>query len=593
MKHTSKIHRFSVWAPQRKKISLKLDDRDFLMEGPSEHGWWSTEVEHAAHGSDYSFLVDDIDYSYPDPRSLWQPNGVHAASRVYDHLLFQWNDADWNPPLFASAVIYELHLGTFTDKGTLDSAIERLDYLVSLGITHVELMPIAAFDGTRGWGYDGVALYAPAEIYGGPDATKRFVDACHQRGLAVLLDVVYNHFGPVGNYTGVFGPYTTDAHQTPWGSAMNFEGWGSDQVRRFFIDNALMWMRDYHFDGLRLDAVHTFVDRSALHFLEQLSSEVESLSTVVGRKLTLIAESDLNDPRVVTPREALGYGMDVQWSDDFHHSLFALLTGEKGGYYRDFGKIADLAKALKQVFVYDGRYSHYRNLTHGRPVGDLSFHRFLGYIQNHDQIGNRAKGDRLAAITGIEKARLAAAVVLLAPFVPMIFQGEEWAASTPFQYFVDHQDEELRKGVFEGRKREFAAFGWDPSEIADPGDPRTFRSCILNWNEPAKGRHKEILDWYRSLIHLRRTTPSLNLGDAGQNHVTYSDEELWLTTQRGSVRVLYNFAAVSRRFDIPAEATIRLTSHEGIVLSGVTIELPAYGVAVLQLPSNEEGDSAA
>ncbi len=314
--------------------------------------------------------------------------------------------------------------GTFTAQGTLDSAIEKLDYLAGLGITHVELMPVAAFAGDRGWGYDGVALYAVHEPYGGPDALKRFVQAAHARGLAVLLDVVYNHFGPVGNYTGKFGPYLTDAHRTPWGGAVNLEDAGSRAVRRFFCDNALMWMRDYHIDGLRLDAVHAFVDRSAIHFLEQLAEETQVLASSLKRNLVLIAESDLNDPRIVAPREAGGLGMDAQWSDDFHHALFTILSGESEvGYYADFGSMAQLAKALEQTFVYDGIYSRYRQRIHGRSAAGVPQRRFLGYIQNHDQVGNRAVGDRIAEIAGIERAKIAAALVLTAPFVPMLFQG--------------------------------------------------------------------------------------------------------------------------------------------------------------------------
>ena len=314
---------------------------------PASSGWWSATVEEAGPGTDYAFLMDDDPTPYPDPRSAWQPNGVHGPSRVVDHAAFEWNDAAWQAPPLSGAVIYELHIGTFTQEGTFDAAIERLDHLVELGITHVELMPVAAFPGEFGWGYDGVALFAVQEPYGGPDGLKRLVDACHLRGIGVLIDVVYNHFGPVGNYTGKFGPYLTDRHHTPWGDAVNFEGAGSDEVRRFFCDNALMWMRDYHIDGLRLDAVHEFVDRSAIHFLEQLSAEVEVLSSTLGRRLVLIAESDLNDPRVVTPREAGGYGMDAQWSDDFHHALFTVLhVDERQGLLRDFGSFENLAKSL-------------------------------------------------------------------------------------------------------------------------------------------------------------------------------------------------------------------------------------------------------
>ena len=454
---------------------------------------------------------------------------------------------DSSAPPLASAVIYELHLGTFTAEGTLDSAIAKLEYLRELGITHVELMPVAAFDGNHGWGYDGVSLFAVHEPYGGPDALKRFVNAAHNIGLAVLLDVVYNHFGPSGNYTGKFGPYLTDAHQTPWGGAVNLEEAGSHQVRRFFCDNARMWLRDFHIDGLRIDAVHSFVDRSATHFLQQLAAEVETLSATIGRALVLIAESDLNDPRVVTPRECGGFGMDAQWSDDFHHALFAVLSREGlSGYYTDFGSLAQLAKALEKTFVYDGIFSRYRNRMHGRATENLSQHRFLGFIQNHDQIGNRAVGDRIGQSAGGDRAKIAAALVLLGPFIPMLFQGEEWAANSPFLYFADHRDRNLARQVSEGRRREFTAFGWDPSTIPDPESPETFERSKLNWNELSEPAHAEILDWYRKLIQLRRITPSFNNGEPGNTRVLYSEEQRWLRVTRGRI-VLAMQPRVKRR----------------------------------------------
>jgi maltooligosyltrehalose trehalohydrolase len=365
------------------------------MHGPDEQGWWRAELEAAAAGTDYAYVLDDDPQPYPDPRSLWQPNGVHGMSRVYDQNAFAWADADFKAVSLSSAILYELHIGTFTSQGTLDSAISKLGSLKELGVTHVQLMPVAAFGGEFGWGYDGVALFAVHEPYGGPEALKRFVNAAHGSGLAVLLDVVYNHFGPEGNYTGKFGPYVTDNHHTPWGGAVNFEDRWSHQVRRFFCDNALMWMRDFHIDGLRLDAVHAYVDRSAIHFLEQLEMETRALEASTGRALVLIAESDSNDPRIVTAREAGGFGLDAQWSDDFHHALFSILcSGQQGGYYSDFGSMSHLKKALEETFVYDGVYSIYRQRVHGRPAKNLSRHRFLGFIQNHDQVGNRAVGDR-------------------------------------------------------------------------------------------------------------------------------------------------------------------------------------------------------
>jgi maltooligosyltrehalose trehalohydrolase len=507
------------------------------------------------------------------------------VSRVYDQAAFVWSDEGWQAPPLERAVIYELHIGTFTPQGTFDSAIERLEYLAWLGITHVELMPVAAFPGDRGWGYDGAALFAVYEGYGGPDGLKRLVDACHARGLAVLLDVVYNHFGPVGNYSGKFGPYIMDTHHTPWGGAVNFEDWGSDEVRRFFCDNALMWMRDYHIDGLRLDAVHAFVDRSAVHFLEQLSDEVKDLSAKLGRRLVLIAESDLNDPRVVKPKELGGYGMDAQWSDDFHHALFTVLqregVGEKG-YYVDFGTMAKLAKALTKVFVQDGTtYSKYRGRSHGRPVEGISPHKFLGFIQNHDQVGNRAVGDRIDQVVGMDRAKVAAGLVLTAPFIPMIFQGEEFAASTPFLYFADHEDPEMARAVKEGRRGEFAAFGWNPLDIPDPEAVETFLRSKLNWDEVHEGVHEEMLEWYRRLIELRRGSASLNNGDPGQTKVRFDEERRWLVMERGAVTVVCNLGGERMMFENPKLISLVMASRADVKRTRSAVVVPPDALAIL------------
>jgi maltooligosyltrehalose trehalohydrolase len=581
------MHRFAIWAPRAKKMAVRACGASFLMQGPDEQGWWRVELECAHPGTDYGFLIDDDEKVYPDPRSQWQPHGVHGLSRVYDRSAFQWSDDAFQAPPLASAIVYELHVGTFISSGTLDAAIEKLDYLKELGVTHVELMPVASYAGKHGWGYDGVALYAVHESYGGPDALKRFVDAAHGKGLAVLLDVVYNHFGPVGNYTGKFGPYVTDAHHTPWGGAVNLEDAGAHQVRRFFVDNALMWLRDFHFDGLRIDAVHAFIDRSAIHFLEQLAAETEALSTALGRRLVLIAESDLNDPRVVTAREAGGLGMDAQWSDDFHHALFALLDPQPAtGYYADFGSIAQLAKALERTFVYDGAYSRYRNRMHGRPAAHLSQHRFLGYIQNHDQVGNRAVGDRIAQIAGIDRAKVAAALVLTGPFVPMLFQGEEWAASSPFAFFADHEDPELARLVSEGRKKEFAAFGWSADAIPDPEKRETFERAKLVWQESTQDRHAETLAWYRALIGLRRSTPALNNGEPGNTRVEFDEREKWLCMIRGSkcgsVRVCCNLGQSMRAFSVDANCMIALASRGDVQLKDGRLALPGDTVAILR-----------
>ena len=582
------MHQFEVWAPNAKKVSVQVDGTPYAMCGPDEHGYWRASIEQAGPGSDYGFLLGDDPKPYPDPRSQWQPDGVHGLSRVYDRHAFEWHGNQQQAPPLASAILYEMHVGTFTPEGSFDGAIGKLDHLHSLGVTHIEVMPVAAYAGDRGWGYDGVDLFAVTENYGGPDALKRFVDACHARGLAVILDAVYNHFGPVGNYTGKFGPYLTDRHCTPWGDAVNFEGPASDQVRRFFCDNALMWLRDYHIDGLRLDAVHELVDRSAIHFLEQLSSEVETLGASLGRRLVLIAESDLNDPRIVRPREAGGYGMDAQWSDDFHHALFTVLHAEEGsrGYYDDFGTMEKLAKSLTDIFVYDGAYSGYRRRNHGRPVGNLSAHHFLGYIQNHDQVGNRAGGERIEHLVGMGRAKAAIGLVLTAPFIPMLFQGEEFAASAPFLYFADHEDPEMARLVSQGRKREFAAFGFAERDVPDPEVRETFERSRLNWEEVEQDGHKEMLEWVRSLIHLRRTSVALNDGEMSHTEVRWSEEGQWLVMDRGAMRVVLNLGNQAAQFDDAAGYRVQLASREGVSLAGARLSVPADAIAIL---SSEPG----
>ena len=577
------MHHFSVWAPRRKKVAVQVGDHALPMQGPSLRGFWKLDVPEADHGTDYAFLLDDDPTPYPDPRSFWQPKDVHSASRVLDHNQFGWTDDKFRAIPLPSGIVYELHVGTFTPEGTLDSAIAKLDYLCDLGITHIELLPIASYEGSFSWGYDGVAPYAPDETVGGPDAVKRFVNACHGKGIAVILDVVYNHFGPAGNYTNQFGPYYTERHKTPWGAAINLEEGGSDEVRRYFIDDALMWLRDYHFDGLRLDATHEMIDRSAMHFLEQLAREVEDLSAANGRQLFLIAENDLNDPRIVTSIEANGYGMDAQWSDDFHHALFSLLANEKIGYFEDFGAVWQLAHTLKHVFLYDGRYSTYRKHDHGRPVKNLSYHKYLGYIQNHDQVGNRAKGERVSQIVGTAKTRLAIGVVLTAPFVPMLFMGEEWAASTPWLFFADFADETLRHAVRQGRKNDFAHFGFG-DDVPHPDDPATFQASKLKWDEIAEPEHESMLAWYRKLIHLRRKSIALNRGDMSQMHVVFDEGARWIRTDRSDICTLINFAENSTAFDMPVGANLLLSSSTAPDHIDHSVMLPPLSMAVYQLP---------
>ena len=502
-------------------------------------GWWHADRD-VAEGTDYTFSVDGGP-PRPDPRSPWQPEGPDGPSRTVDHGSFDWTDGDWHGAELDPAVVYELHIGTFTTEGTFDAAIDRLDHLVDLGISAIELLPVAEFSGNHGWGYDGVDLYAPHHAYGGPLGLKRLVDAAHSRGLAVVMDVVYNHLGPSGNYLREFGPYFTDRYATPWGDAINFDGPGSDGARRFFIDNALMWLRDYHCDGLRLDAVHAILDTSALHVLEQIATEVDALETELGRTMWVIAESDLNDPRLITPVDRGGYGLDAQWSDDFHHALHASLTGETAGYYSDFGAIEHVASALRNAYVYAGTYSPYRGRRHGRMHEGLSARRFLGYLQNHDQIGNRATGERSSALMSTDLLKVGAALILTSPFVPMLFQGEEWGASSPFLYFTDHPDPELGRAVSEGRKGEFAAFGWDPAEVPDPQDPRTFDASKLDWSERTTGTHEELLSWHRELIRFRRSSPPPT--EFSDIEVRFDEEGRWLVYETGAFTVACNLSS--------------------------------------------------
>ena len=572
---------FRVWAPKAKRVEVKIRSELFGMSA-GEKGWWFGEIPLTAAAIDYAFVLDDGE-PLPDPRSPWQPSGIHGPSRTVDHGAFSWTDQRWQAKPLASAILYELHVGTFTPPGRFIAAIDKLDYLVNLGVTHIELMPVAEFSGKRGWGYDGVDLYAPHHAYGEPDDLKRLVDASHAKGLAVILDVVYNHLGPAGNYLARFGPYFTERYATPWGQAVNLDGRGSDEVRRLLCDNALMWLRDYHFDGLRIDAVHAIVDTSAVHFLEQLACEVADLQAQTGRHLALIAESDLNDPRIIRPREIGGYGIQAQWSDDFHHALHAALTGERAGYYADFGSLADVAKALQRVFVYDGCYSVFRHRLRGKPPSGLLGHSFLGYLQNHDQIGNRAKGERSSNLLSVGRLKIAAALVLTAPFIPMLFQGEEWGARSPFLYFTDHDDPDLGRNVTEGRRREFAAFGWNPAEIPDPQARETFERSKLNWNEREEEPHAGLLVWYRRLIQLRREIPALSDGRLDRIRVSFDEIAKWFVVKRGSVLVVCNLNQVLQRVPAGIEAGSRLllASEDKVQLFQETVELPPDSLAIL------------
>jgi maltooligosyltrehalose trehalohydrolase len=574
------MREFEVWAPNAAQLELQLGDRLIPLQR-GDRGYWRAAVDNVQPGDDYGYIIDGQKPVIPDPRSAYQPSGADGLSRIVDHSTFRWNDRNWQAPPLTGAIVYELHIGTFTPEGTFDSAIARLGYLRDLGITHVEIMPVYEFPGKRGWGYDGVDLYAPHHAYGGPDGLKRFVDACHSNGLAVLLDVVYNHLGPSGNYLARFAPYFNQNYHTPWGAAVNLDGAWSTEVRRFFCDNALMWLRDYHFDGLRLDAVHAFLDRSAIHFMEQLAIEVSALAAETERHLVLIAESDLNQPLVVTPRAAHGYGIDAQWSDDFHHALHSVLTGERRGYYCDFGSLAQLAKSLKSVFVYDGIYSEHRKRNHGRPVVGLPATRFLGFLQNHDQIGNRATGERTSHLLTVGQLKIAAALVLLGPFVPILFQGEEFAASSPFQYFTDHEDPYVGRAVTEGRRREFSSFGWNPDAVPDPQSAETYERSKLDWKEIGHEPHRAILDWHRTLICLRHTHSDFTNGDLNSVDVQFDEQRQWLALHRGAFTIVCNFSGSALSREVAASKALVLGSDAGCTLRGTTLRLPGHSVAIV------------
>ena len=564
----------AVWAPRPDRVELVVGAERRPMER-HEDGWWTASVE-LPPGTDYAFSLDGGD-PRPDPRSPWQPDGIHGPSRTVDHAAFAWTDAGWSAPPLADAVIYELHVGTFAPAGTFEAVIGRLDELVDLGVTHLELMPVVEFGGTRGWGYDGVDLFAPHHAYGGPVGLKRLVDAAHAGGLAVLIDVVYNHLGPAGNYLAEYGPYFGDKYTTPWGDAVNFDEAGSHEVRRFVIDNARMWMRDYHADGLRVDAMQAILDMSAIQIGEELAAATHELGTQLGRRLVITAESDLNDPRLVRPPELGGYGMDAAWADDVHHALHAGLTGERAGYYRDFADSDALPRALSDPYLYDGAYAPFRDRRHGRPADDiLPGHRFVACLQNHDQVGNQARGERIGHLVSEGRARIGAALLLTAPYVPLLFAGEEWNASSPFRYFTDHADPELGRAVSEGRRAEVGHFGWDPDQVPDPQDPATFAASKLDWTERERAPHAAMLAWYRSLLALRREILELRDGDRAAVRVDGDGRSL-LAVERGPVRVAANLG--SSRVGVDLHGRVRLAWPQDVG-RGDRASLPPDGVII-------------
>jgi maltooligosyltrehalose trehalohydrolase len=588
---------FTVWAPAAARVDVEVAARRHRMRPAGRPGWWQADVD-APPGTDYAFRLDGGE-TLADPRSPRQPSGPAGPSRTYDHSAFTWTDAGWRSTPLPGAVVYELHVGTFTPEGTLDAAIGRLDYLVSVGVTVVEIMPVAAFPGEHGWGYDGICLWAVHEPYGGPDALKRFVDACHSRGLGVFLDVVYNHVGP-GNRLASFGPYFTSAYTTPWGPAVNLDQPGSDDVRSFVIGNALMWLRDYHMDGLRLDAVHALEDHRAMNLLEELAVAVDALAAASGRPMILVAESDLNDPRLITARQAGGYGLTAQWSDDFHHAVYAAVTGEREGYYADFGTLFAVAKTLTRAYFHDGTWSSFRGRTHGRPVNvlDVPAYGFVCFLQDHDQVGNRAIGDRIAAkLRGDPRRegllRVAAGLVLTAPFTPMLFMGEEWGADTPWQFFTDHTDPALAAAVSEGRRSEFAAHGWGRSEVPDPQDKETFLRSKLDWTQQGREPYLSLLAWYKSLLALRRARPELTDPRLDRVRADYDEEARWLLVTRGSLRIAANLGTAPVKLPLTTgpsasddrSATVLLASASDITLESGAIHLPPASFVIAETPA--------
>jgi maltooligosyltrehalose trehalohydrolase len=584
--------RFSVWAPKAQhSVDLVLDEHGHESKAamqPTRDGHW--ELDHDAPvGTRYAFSLDGGE-PLPDPRALRLPDGPSGFGAVVDYTQFNWTDQAWRGVPLPGAVVYELHVGTFTPEGTFDAAIEHLDHLTELGIDIVELMPVATFPGRYGWGYDGVGLYAVHEPYGGPDGLVRFVDACHARGLGVALDVVYNHLGPSGNRLSDFGPYFTDRYGTPWGEALNLDDADSDPVRRFIIDNALMWLREFHIDGLRLDAVHALYDDRAVTLLEELSSEVSASSAGLGRPLWLIAESDRNDPNTVTPREGGGLGLHAQWADDVHHAIHVALTGETQGYYADFAEAGALTKVLESVFLHDGTYSTFRRRTHGRPVDRTRTPgwRFVASLQNHDQVGNRATGDRLSADLSLDRLAAGATLLLTAATTPMLFMGEEWGATTPWQYFTDHTDPGIAEAVRRGRRDEFAAHGWNRQDVPDPQAEQTAIRSRLDWSEPSTAPHDRLLGWYRTLIALRRERPDLGDPRLDLVEVEHDADAQTVVVRRGAQLVLVNLSPQAWMVELDPEASLELVAAwdpDGTVAMPDSVTVPAGASAILGPPA--------
>jgi maltooligosyltrehalose trehalohydrolase len=549
---------FGVWAPRRKDVAVVLLGANGRTKAlaPDGTGYFETVLSDVVPGTRYKFLLDGSG-EFPDPASLFQPEGVHGASEVFDPADYLWRDGGWKGLPLEKYVLYELHVGTFTHEGTFAAVIPRLDELKDLGVNVIEIMPVAQFPGSRNWGYDGVAPYATQNSYGGPRELQKLVDECHARGLAAVLDVVYNHLGPEGNYLAQYGPYFTTDYRTPWGEAINFDGAGSGEVVRYFVSNAAYWLREMHFDALRLDAIHGILDRNARPFLQILSEEIERLQAEIGRQIFLIAESDLNDRRVLLPRGADGLGMDAQWSDDFHHSVHVRLTAEDLGYYADFADPGCLAKSINEGFVYTGQYSRARDRRHGSRSADFPGKQFVICIQNHDQVGNRLLGDRLSQLVSLDALKIAAGLLLLIPAVPLLFMGEEYGETAPFQYFVGHTDPGVIEAVRKGRREEFAAFSWKGAPL-DPQSEDTFAACILNWDLRGKSPHAELLSFYRELLKLRQTLPALQSLDKNPRTARMLDGTEVIVLRRNHsehpLLAIFNLGQTDSDFPFPADS---------------------------------------
>lgn len=570
--------RFEVWAPNAEQVRLRVGETDRPMRRTGA-GWWAAEAD-CPPDARYGYLLDDDPKPLPDPRSPRQPDGVHALSQRFAVDPASWTDQAWTGRQLAGGVLYELHIGTFTSEGAFASAAAKLDHLVALGVTFVEVMPVNAYGGEWGWGYDGVDWYAVHEAYGGPAEFAKFVDACHSRGLAVCLDVVYNHLGPSGNYLNRFGPYL-NPNATIWGPRVNLDGPDSDEVRRYVIDNALRWFEEFHVDALRLDAVHALADATAIPILAELAAEAEALSAKLGRPLSLIAESDLNDPRTTAPHAAGGDGLAAQWADDVHHAIHTAVSGERQGYYSDFGSLACLATTLERAFFHAGTYSSFRKRRHGKPIDPRSApaSRFVVYTCNHDQVGNRAAGDRPSAYLGPGQLAVKAALVLLSPFTPMLFMGEEWGASTPFQFFSSHTEPEVAKATSEGRRGEFAEHGWQAADVPDPQDPATFQRSKLDWSELSREPHARLLQCYQDLIALRAAHKEFTDPRLTEVRTEHDEEAGWFLLRRGRFTVAANLSA--HEVGVPAEGTVVL-SWEAPLPGGAWPVLRGHSFAVFE-----------